>query len=136
MSFRLRRSAFVMAAALTLGVSTSQAQTVSGTVEGTVQDSQGGRLPGVNIQLRSTETGQLRATVTNGEGFFQMPFVPIGRYRVSSELSGFGRKVNEIEVRLNSSTVVNFTLTPTVAEEVVVTADAPRINTTSGTIQS
>lgn len=136
MSFRQRRSAFLLAAALTLGVTTTQAQTVSGTVEGTVQDSQGGRLPGVNVQLRSTETGQLRTSVTNGEGFFQMPFVPIGRYRVSSELSGFGRKVNEIEVRLNSSTVVNFTLTPAVAEEVIVTADAPRINTTSGTIQS
>lgn len=136
MSFRLRRSAFILAAALTFGVSTSQAQTVSGTVEGTVQDSQGGRLPGVNVELRSTETGQLRTTVTNGEGFFQIPFVPIGRYRVSTELSGFGRKLNEIEVRLNSSTVANFTLTPAVAEEVVVTADAPRINTTSGTIQS
>ena len=108
MSFRLWRSAFLLAAAFTFGVSSTQAQTVSGTVEGTVQDSQGGRLPGVNIQLRSTETGQLRTSVTNGEGFFQMPFVPIGRYRVSSELSGFGRKINEIEVRLNSSTVVNF----------------------------
>ena len=44
------------------------AQTVSGTVEGTIQDSQGGRIPGVNIELHSTETGQVRTTVTNAQG--------------------------------------------------------------------
>ena len=136
MTFMRQRCVLLLVAALSLAGSFAQAQTVSGTVEGTVQDSQGGRLPGVSIDLRSTETGQRRSTVTNGQGFFQMPFLPIGRYRVSSDLAGFGRKVNEIEVRLNSTSVVNFTLTPAVAEEVVVTADAPRINTTSGTIQS
>ncbi|MEO5762645.1 MAG: carboxypeptidase-like regulatory domain-containing protein, partial [Vicinamibacteria bacterium] len=112
------------------------AQTVSGTVEGTIEDSQGGRLPGVSIEVKSTETGQVRTSVTNGHGFFQVAFVPIGRYRLTTGRNGFGVKVREIEVRLNSTTVVDLSLSPSLAEDVVVIADAPRINTTSGTIQS
>ena len=131
-----RSPAFLLAAAMALTASYSTAQTVSGTVEGTIQDSQGGRLPGVAIELRSTETGQLRTTVTNGQGFYRVSFVPIGRYRAATEISGFGKKVREIDVRLNSTSVVDWTLSPALAEEVVVTVDAPRINTTSGAIQS
>ena len=136
MRFTQRSAAFLVASTLLLAPLSTQAQTVSGTVEGTIQDSQGGRLPGVNIELRSTETGQLRTTSTNARGFFQIAFVPIGRYRASGEIPGFGKKVREIEVRLNSTSVVDLTLSPSLAEEVLVTADAPRINTTSGTIQS
>jgi outer membrane receptor protein involved in Fe transport len=136
MGHRTMRLAVSLVAALAFTPSLSNAQTVSGTVEGTIQDSQGGRLPGVNLELRSTETGQLRTTVTNEQGFFKLAFVPIGRYRVSTDLSGFGRKVREIEVRLNSTSVVDLTLSPSLTEDVLVTADAPRINTTSGTIQS
>jgi outer membrane receptor protein involved in Fe transport len=136
MGFRKTRLSVPFVAVLAFTASVSNAQTVSGTVEGTIQDSQGGRLPGVNLEIRSTETGQLRTTVTNAQGFFQLAFVPIGRYRVSTDLSGFGRKVREIEVRLNSTSVVDLTLSPALTEEVLVTADSPRINTTSGTIQS
>ena len=136
MKSRTIRLAALLAATLVVAPSPSIAQTISGSVEGTLQDSQGGRLPGVSLELRSTETGQLRTTVSNGKGFFQVAFVPIGRYRLTADLAGFGRKVREIEVRLNSTSVVDLTLSPAVAEEVVVTADAPRINTTSGTLQS
>ncbi len=131
-----RSSAILLAAAMALTASYSAAQTISGTVEGTIEDSQGGRLPGVAIELRSTETGQLRTTVTNGQGFYRVSFVPIGRYRLATEISGFGRKVREIDVRLNSTSVVDLALSPALAEEVVVTVDAPRINTTSGALQS
>lgn len=133
-----RAALWTMASLVALfGAGTATAQTVTGTVEGTITDSQGGRLPGVTMTLRSTETGQVRATVTGSEGFYKMPFVPIGRYRISSEISGFGGKTREIEVRLNSTTVVDLVLAPAmVTEEVVVTADLPQINTTSGEIKS
>ena len=133
----VRRLGFLcLAAGALLSGPRASAQTVSGTVEGTIQDSQGGRLPGVSIELKSTETGQVRTSATNGHGFFQIAFVPLGRYRATATLAGFGNKVREIEVRLNSTTVVDLTLSPAASEEVIVTADAPRINTTSGTIQS
>ena len=132
-----RFSAFLLTAGMMCAPSLSEAQTVSGTVEGTIKDAQGGRVPGVSIELRSTETGQVRTTVTNGQGFFQIAFLPIGRYRALAALDGFGKKTREIEVRLNSTSVVDLTLSlSSRAEEVLVVADAPRINTTSGTLQS
>lgn len=137
MTLSMTRWARAFVALIMTSVATlASAQTVTGTVEGTIVDTQGGRVPGVTMELRSTETGQVRTTVSNHEGFYKIPFVPIGRYRLTSEISGFGVKVREIEVRLNSTNVENLTLSPALNEEVIVTAESPRINTTSGEIKS
>src|SRR5205085_11608371 len=66
------------------------AQTVTGTLRGTVVDRSGAVLPGVTITIRNVDTGLERVMVTERDGAFNAPFLPIGRYNVQAELSGFG----------------------------------------------
>src|SRR5687767_7507099 len=66
------------------------AQTVTGTMNGTVTDRSGGALPGVTVTVRNLDTGLERVLVTDANGFFNAPFHPVGRYFVSADLAGFG----------------------------------------------
>jgi hypothetical protein len=111
-------------------------QTVTGTLNGTVTDKSGGALPGVTVTIRNVETGLERVVVTDKSGFFNSPFLPIGRYNVQTELSGFGsmRRQN-VGVDLNQTTVQDFVLAPAVQETVTVNADAPRIDVSDGEVK-
>lgn len=122
---------------LTLIPAVSFAQTITGTLQGTVADATGGVLPGVSVTVRGLETGQQRETVTNGAGYYTLPFLPIGVYEVTAALSGFKTVVHErVTIALNDTRVVDFELTPaSVAETVTVVAEAAPINTTNGEIK-
>lgn len=112
------------------------AQTVTGTMSGTVADSSGGGVPGVTVTVRNTETGLERVVITDERGFFNAPFLPAGRYDVRAELAGFGeRSRTGVRVELNQETVQDFILDPSISETVTVSADAPRINVTDGEIK-
>lgn len=112
------------------------AQTVTGTLQGTVTDANGAVIPGAEIVLHNVDTGQERTLKTNGEGFYLASFVPLGRYSVSASQKGFAKLQESIEISLNQTRVVNFTLKPTgVTEAVTVTPEAAPINTTNGEIK-
>jgi hypothetical protein len=66
------------------------AQSLTGTVAGTVKDEQGGVLPGVTLTL-SGKTGT-RTAVTDAEGLYRFPAVDVGTYSVTASLSGFRTK--------------------------------------------
>src|SRR5262249_7965139 len=89
--------------------SATHAQTVTGTLQGRVTDQAGAVLPAVTITIRNTETGQERAVTTNEEGFYIAPFLPLGRYRVTAALKGFGPVSREnLEIPLNETIVADF----------------------------
>ena len=111
----------------------TSAQTVTGTMSGTVMDRSGGALPGTTITIRNVETGLERIVQTNASGFFSAPFLPVGRYNVTAELSGFGTLArHNVGVELNQTTVQDFKLAPAVSETVTVSADAPRVDVKIG----
>jgi len=113
------------------------AQTVTGTLQGTVSDANGAVVPGAEIVLHNVETGQERVLKTNSEGFYVASFVPLGRYNVTVSLAGFAKVVQEnVEITLNQTRVVDFNLKPTgVSEAVTITSEATPINTTNGEIK-
>ena len=113
------------------------AQTVTGTLQGTVIDSTGGVLPGVTVTARNQDTGQERVTITNAAGYYVLPFVPVGVYQVNATLQGFRTiQRSEVAVTLNDTRVEDFTLTPAaVAEVVTVIAETAPVNTTSAEIK-
>lgn len=117
-------------------VSPLLAQTVTGTMSGSVADVSGGALPGVTVSIRNAETGLERLAVTDGNGRFNVAFLPVGRYTVRAELASFGSQTREnVRVDLNQTVVQDFVLDPSLSELVTVTADAPRINVTDGEIK-
>ena len=115
----------------------SSAQTVTGTLQGTVKDQSGAVLPGTTVSARNRDTGQTRETVTNGAGYYVLPFLSIGGYELTARLAGFRTVVHEqVSITLNDTRVVDFVLLPAVvAETVTVRAEAPPINVTNGEIK-
>ena len=113
------------------------AQTVTGTIQGTITDTSGAVLPGVTVTVRNMDTGAERTVVTNESGLFTAPFVQIGRYTVTAALSSFGTVARKgIQVTLNATSVVDFKLDPRVTELVTVSGDAPPINLTKAEVKS
>ncbi len=126
----------LMALAMSAGATVS-AQTVTGSAQGTATDTSGAVLPGVNIVLKNTETGQVRELTTNEAGFYSAPFLPLGVYQVTASLSGFGTIIREkVDVTLNATRVIDFQLNPSMTETVSVIAEPPPINTTNQEIKS
>src|SRR5258708_9675766 len=107
------------------------AQTVTGTMRGTTTDRSGGTLPGVTITIRNVETGLERIVITDKAGSYNAPFLPIGRYNVQAELSGFGTMGhNDVRIDLNETSVQDFILAPAMHETVPVAVDAPPLDGT------
>ena len=127
----------LLCAALFLLPATASAQTVTGTLQGNVSDAKGAVIPGAEVVIRNMETGQARTLQTNSEGAYVASFLPLGRYTVTAASTGFTKVSQEnIEVTLNQTRVLNFTLNPSgVTEAVVVTTEAAPINTTNAEIK-
>ena len=74
---------------LLLGAGAAGAQTNTGQISGTVRDSQGGVLPGVNVTVTNVDTGLTWTEVTGPQGTFTVTNLPVGNYKVNAELEGF-----------------------------------------------
>ncbi len=117
------------------GVAAVYGQTVSGTLRGAVTDSNGATVPNATILIRNTETGLERTIVTSSNGGYNLPFLPIGPYTVEASRTDFNKVIREnVLIRLNETTVVNFKLDPTVSGEVTITDEVPLINSTDAQI--
>ena len=128
----------LVAAAISLCfASIALAQTVTGTLQGTVTDINGAVMPGAEVVLKNADTGQERTLKTNGDGFYVASFIPIGRYQVTVSQTGFTSMVKEdIEVGLNQTRVVDMTLNPVgVSAAVTVVSQEAPINTTNAEIK-
>jgi outer membrane receptor protein involved in Fe transport len=129
--------------ALALGLAlapAAQAQTAGANLAGRVQDKDGNALPGVTVTATQKETGFNRSTVTESDGTFRLPSLPIGLYTVTAELDGFATVTVE-DVRLNVATQreINVDMSPaTVEESITVVDEAPLVQTTPsiGTVVS
>ncbi len=64
--------------------SSMHAQSSTGTVEGTVTDTNGRPLTDVMVQLTSPVTDQKWTTTTDSNGFYRFSNVPVGRYRLTT----------------------------------------------------
>src|SRR5437867_272524 len=67
------------------------AQNISCSLSGTAQDSMGAAFPRLPITLTSVQTGFLRTTITNHEGFFSFPDLTPGTFTLSAVAPGFKR---------------------------------------------
>ena len=65
------------------------AQTTTGGITGVVQDAGGGVLPGVTVKATHEATNAETTAVSNEVGIYVLRGLPVGRYTVLAELSGF-----------------------------------------------
>ena len=101
-------------AAIVLCVSTIslRAQTVAGTILGTVQDQQGATIAKANVSAKSLDTGATRTAVSDDSGNYRIAGVPAGSYEVSSTAPGFKTEVRGgVGVTVGADVALNFSMT-------------------------
>src|ERR1051325_6894659 len=123
-------AAFVGLFLIVLSCSPAWAQATA-QISGSVKDQSGAILPGVEIRVTETETGITREAVTNESGFYVLPNLPIGPYRLEASLPGFRTYVQTgIVVVVNSNPAVNVTMeVGQVTEQIEVQANAALVET-------
>ncbi len=109
----------------------AQSQATTGVIEGTVTDATGGALPGVTVSLRNTATNYEQTQITDSSGRFRGVLLPLGPYEVRATLSGFNpQTVRGLNLGVGQTLTVDIKLSQAaVSEEIVVTAEAPLIET-------
>lgn len=107
------------------------AQLAQGELRGTIVDESGAVLPGVNLTATHVETGTSRTATTAANGTYLMPAMPLGTYKVTAELSGFGTSIREgFRLGVGEAVTINFTLkVAALQESVTVSGAAPIIDT-------
>jgi hypothetical protein len=109
----------------------AQSQASTGAIEGTITDGSGAVLPGVTVTVTNVDTSAARVVITNENGLFRAPLLPLGTYRVSAELQGFKRvEKTGITLSVGETAVVNAQLSVgQISETVNVNGDSPALNT-------
>lgn len=114
------------------GLAGAQSQATTGVIEGSIADETGGRLPGATVTLTNTGTNFTRELTTDGDGRFRGLLLPLGTYKLTVRLQGFGSYVQDgITLAVGQTANVPVTLRVSgVEQEVLVTADSPIVETT------
>lgn len=129
----------VFAVVSLLFVTASMAQTsTTGTISGTVADSNGAVVPNATVTLSGANLIRSQTTQSDSEGNYRFSAVPPGKYTVAvAAISGFKAYSQEnVEVNLSKDTTTNITMSTggvggTV--DVVSTPDIDTVNNTTGT---
>jgi hypothetical protein len=119
----MKRGIVLSAALLTfLPFGTSRAQSIYATVTGVVSDPASAVVPGAVVQLRNGQSGSLRTTSTNSDGYFTFAAVGVGdfTYDLTVEAKGFTiYKATGIALSAGEKRNVNIQLTVGSTTEVV-----------------
>ena len=117
---------------LALGNAYAQS-TNSGDIRGTVTDSTGALLPGVNVTVTNNNTGVTKTLVTNDAGLYDTSSIVVGNYMVTFEKTGFAKfQRSSITLQVGTSTVNASLKVGSTNQEVVVNTDIPLLTTETG----
>ena len=132
-TFRVVRLCFGLPALLLLVLISTSAwgQEVTAAINGGVTDPSGAAIVGAKVTAKDIDRGTVWSTTTNGDGFYNFPRLPIGRYEVRVENAGFDAAVqSNIVLQLNQNAKVDFQLrVGNVNQTVEVSAAAPVLQT-------
>ena len=134
----MQRMSLLAALALLMVLSPTYAaaQATTARLVGTVTETTGAVIPGASVVATNLDTGTRRDAITNDEGDFVIPNVPIGRYEVAAELAGFKRVVRSpVPLDVDQTARVDFELeVGNLTETVEVKASIPLVNSETSSI--
>jgi hypothetical protein len=112
-----------------LGVLPGVAQTIRGTLTGSVTDTTGAVLPGATVTVTNNATGINETAVTNSQGSYTIPLLSSGTYRATVELQGFKKYLRDgIVVQIAQTTRLDLVLqVGAVNEAVQVIGESPLV---------
>ncbi len=112
------------------------AQDATGRIVGTVVDATGAVVPNAKVAAVNVDTGNKRETVTDSEGAYQIVLLPIGRYQLTVEATGFRKSTIEPQkLEINQSLKLDVKLeVGSSTETVEVVSTASGVETVNATL--
>src|SRR4051794_1462396 len=129
--FRLRQVVVLVVGLIGIFISAAAQQA---TIVGTVTDSSGAALPGVNISITNVDSNAVKKIQTNEAGQYVVPDLKIGHYSVKAESAGFKAvEQKNVVVQVGDRDRIDFQMeVGGVQESVTVEANPVRVQTESG----
>src|SRR5579859_4794344 len=109
---------------------------VSASISGIARDSSGAALPGATLTAKNVETGLVRRVMTDERGRYDLVSLPVGRYEVTAEKTGFRTEVRRaVTLAVGQEAMVDWTLQlGEVKQHITVTGEAPALSATASGI--
>jgi hypothetical protein len=128
------RLGFVLILAVALLSALAQsgfAQEATAAITGKISDPSGASVVGATVAAKEVDRGTVWQTKTNDDGSYNLPRLPIGRYEVRVEASGFQTALQKaFDLELNQTAKIDIALTiGQVSTTVEVTEAAPVLQT-------
>lgn len=99
---------------------TASAQSITGSLSGSVTDSTGAVVPSARVEIRSQSANVVRVVTTDDQGFYTAPELRPDVYTVTVSASGFKVSVSSnVRIQVATPTVLNIQLQPGVLTETV-----------------
>lgn len=113
-----------------------EAQT-TGTISGTARDQSGGVLPGAEVTATHLDIGATRTVITDDQGRYSIPELPLGDYEIQTQMVGFQTEVRRgITLTVGRHAIVDFALpVGEISERVIVTGEAPLVQTSNASLE-
>jgi hypothetical protein len=113
-----------------LSIASAYAQETSAGITGHVTDPSGSAIAGAQVTAKDLDRGTDWPTVTNEEGIYTYPRIPIGRYSIKIEAKGFKTAQSQVTLELNQRARLDFAMeVGVVAETVTVSGEAAQLQT-------
>ena len=135
MAWSYRYTLLALAALATCALVNAQS---TATFTGTVRDPSGAVVPGAQVECRNDATDLELRTVTNANGLFRIPDVPVGTYELKVSQQGF-EKIVQRGIEMLTDHTVDLPLVLRLgssAQSVSVEVVVPLVQTTTSDVQS
>jgi hypothetical protein len=130
-------SLLILVSAFTMGLPRfAFSQVTGGTISGTIRNQAQESLTGAKVTAINTDTNQSRTTLTDGEGFYRLSALAVGKYELTIEADTYQRRIQQVTVRVNEDARLDMELLVTGSNEstMVVAANAPITESTSSVL--
>jgi len=110
-----------------------RSQTTTGSISGTVKDPEGAVIPDIAVIAKDTATGVQQNAVTNTQGLYAFPTVPVGTYELDTFRPGFKPyRRTGLVIDINTALQIDITLeVGAQSEQVTVNENAVQVDTES-----
>lgn len=130
-----RRSVFACMALSLIALAANPVHAQTAQITGRISDTSGATVPGATITVTNQATGTVRTTVSNNEGYFTVPVLQPGTYRVKVELLGFAPVAREAVTLVAEQTArLDFVLDVSAVREQVTVTATPLLESESASV--
>ena len=107
----------------------AQSESGRASIEGRLLDATNSAVTNATVTVRDAETGYTRKVVSEADGGFRIPSLPIGTYTIDTDVAGFApAKIEGVQLTVGETRTVNIKLQiASTNTTVTVVADAPLV---------